>query len=40
MGNEITKRLSPAVVGAAILCGKILLGIVVVAILGFLYIKL
>lgn len=40
MGNEIKKRLSPAVVGAAILCGKIFLGFIIIAILGFIIYKI
>ena len=40
MGNEIKKRISPAVVGAAILFGKIFLGFIIIAILGFIIYKI
>ena len=40
MGNEIKKRLSPTALGALILCGKIALTILIVAILGFIIYKI
>ena len=40
MGNEIIKRVSPTALGALILGGKIVLGIFIVAILGFIIYKI